>query len=80
MATATDLRLSGMVQEAAQRLGLDHQALANIAGIHRVSLLDRFRGRTRWSLSEVTALARALDLDLYALLDSASDGEEVLAS
>lgn len=80
MATKSDLRLSAMVREAAERLGLTQQALASIAGLHRVALNDRLQGRTRWTLSELTALARALDLDLTALLDSASDGDEVLAS
>lgn len=81
MATRTaDLRLSALVEEAADRLGLDQSALAAIAGVSRVSLNERLRGRTRWSLSEVTALARALDLDLGALLDAASDGDEVLSA
>lgn len=77
---AADLRLSALVEEAARRLGLDQGALAQIAGIRRVSLNERLRGHTRWSLTEVTALARALDLDLSALLDAASDGDEVLSA
>lgn len=80
MATPTDLRLSAMVREAGKRKDLTQQQLAHIAGLHRVALNDRLQGRTRWSLSEVRALAVALDLDLYALVDSASDGDEVLAS
>lgn len=80
MATPTDLRLSDMVREAAHRAGLTHQALAGIVGLGRVPFTDRMRGRTPWSVSELTSLARALDLDLYALLDSAVDGDEVTAA
>lgn len=78
--TAADIRLAGLVREAAARTGYTQQALAGILGITREALSARLNGRARWTLSEVAALARALDLDLYALLDSASDGDEVLAS
>ena len=79
MASATDLRLSSLVEEAARRRNLTVDDLAEVAGIHRVSMYDRLRGRTRWSFAEVALLAPALDLELGVLLDSASDGDEVLA-
>lgn len=80
MASATDLHVADLVQEAAHRLGLGQAALAGMLGISRQALNARMTGRTKWTVSEVATLARALDLDLYALLDGASDGDEVLAA
>lgn len=80
MASATDTHVADLVQEAAHRLGLGQAALAGILGISRQALNARMTGRTKWTVSEVATLARSLDLDLYALLDSASDGDKVLAS
>lgn len=74
------LRVSDLVRDASDRLGLSQGALADHLGITRPALNARLQCRTRWTLTEVTTLARLLDIDLYALLDSASDGDEVLSA
>ena len=80
MATATDLRVSDVVRDAADRLGLTHAALAGVLGISRPALTQRLTGRTRWTVSELATLARLLDLDLHAILDTTSDGGDVSAA
>lgn len=80
MATDTYLRISDLVRDAGDRLGMTQGALADSIGLSREQFNARICNRTRWSVTEVSALARLLDLDLYALMDSASDGDEVLAS
>lgn len=81
MATAADHRFSAMVRDEADVRGIKHQKLADVADLHRVALHDRLRGRTRWTLSEMTALALFLDLDMDVLLYvPADDDPEVIAS
>lgn len=80
MDNTTYLRISDLVREASDRFGLTQDSLAGTVGLTREQFNARINNRTRWAVTEVADLARVLDLDLYALLDSASDGEEVLAS
>lgn len=80
MDNATYLRISDLVRDAGDRFGMTQDALAGSVGLTREQFNARINNRTRWTVTEVAALARLLDLDLYALLDSASDGDEVLAS
>ena len=79
MAAAT-LTVSDLIREASTRSGLDQSALAGRLGMSRQAISARMTGRTPWTLSEVAALARLLDLDAHVILDAASDGEDVLAS
>lgn len=74
------LRVSDLVRDAADRYGMSQQALAHALGITRPALNARLQCHTRWTLSEVVALSALLDLNPHALLDAASDGDEVLAS
>lgn len=78
--SALDLRLSDLVREAADRHGISQAELAPTLGLTRQALGHRLNGISRWTLTEARAVAEVLDLDLDALLDSASDGGEVLAS
>ena len=73
------LRVSDLVRAAQDRRGMSQQALADSLEITRPALNARLQCRTRWTLSEVVVLAQLLELDLYALLDAASDGDEVLS-
>ena len=77
--TATYLRISDLVRDAADRFGLTQDALAQSVGLTREQFNARINNRTRWTVTEVAALAKLLDLDLYTLLDAASDGDEVLS-
>ena len=74
------LRVSDLVRDASDRMGLDQSALADALGISRPALNQRLNCHTRWTLSEVVALSQLLDLNPHTLLDAASDGDEVLAS
>ena len=78
--SATDLRVSSLIREAARRRGLTQTDLADAAGMSRRSMGARITGRTQWSFTEVSALAPVLDIDAEVLLDAASDGDEVLSA
>lgn len=76
----TDLRLSALIREAMNRDHLTQAAVADLLGISREAVSARLNGRTLWTVSEVAALGRALDINPGVLLDAASDGYEVLSA
>lgn len=68
------LRVSDAVRES----GMSQVQVARLLGMSPQAVRDRLRGRTRWSLAEVAAIAKHLDLDAAEILaDDESDREGV---
>lgn len=66
MATVT---VSEQIANAVRTSGHSQSHIAHHLGLSRVSINDRLRGRTRWSVDDVLALADLLDVHVSDLIE-----------
>lgn len=65
---ALHLAVAANIRAEAARRGWTQQQLADRIGLGRISMSDRYRGRTAWSLDEVEQVADAMGLQVADLL------------
>jgi len=61
-------RAAGNVRAEAARRGLTQADMAGLLGMSRMAVSDRYRGRTPWTLDELSTVAGILRLDVCELI------------